>query len=109
MWSKGPSPSDGASARAPGPGRPLVATERALLAASRLSPLNLVVLARLDGPALDDLLGPALAALQERHPLLRARIAGRPSRPRFEGSPSAAAPRGPGPIPLRVPRGRGAA
>jgi hypothetical protein len=78
-----------------------VATERALFAFSRLSPLNLVVLARLDGPALDGVLRQALAALQERHPLLRARIAGPPSRPRFDISPGAAAPGGPGPIPLR--------
>lgn len=67
----------------PGPGRRLVGTERALYSFSRLGPINLVVLVRLDGPALDDLLPRALAAAQARHPLLRASIAGRPSRPRF--------------------------
>jgi hypothetical protein len=93
------------SAREPRSGRPLVGTERALLAFSRMSPLNLVVLARLDGPALDDLLPQALAALQDRHPLLRARVAGPSSRPRFDVSPRGDSPGGPGPIPLRFARG----
>jgi hypothetical protein len=95
------------SARESRSGRVLVGTERALLAFSRLSPLNLVVLARLEGPALDDLLPQALAALQDRHPLLRARIAGPSSRPRFDVSPRGASSGGPGPIPLRFARGAG--
>jgi hypothetical protein len=93
------------SARESRSGRVLVGTERALLVFSRLSPLNLVVLARLDGPALDDLLPQALAALQDRHPLLRARIGGRSSRPRFDVSPRGASSGGPGPIPLRFAHG----
>jgi hypothetical protein len=107
MWVKARSPRADPSAPEPepapepGPGRRLVATERALLTFSRLSPLNLVVLVGLDGPALDDLLTPALAAAQQRHPLLRARIAGPPSRPRFEVSPGGAPPEV-GPIPLTL-------
>jgi hypothetical protein len=104
MSSKDQVPAASPSAGGPGPGRPLAGMERALFAFSRLSPLNLVVLARLAGPALDGLLPQALAALQERHPLLRARVTGPPSRPRFDVSPAAAAPGGPGPIPLRLLR-----
>ncbi len=72
----------------PGPGRRLVGTERALYDFSRLSPLNLVVLVRLDGPALDDLLPQALAAAQARHPLLRASICDQRSGPRFAVRPA---------------------
>lgn len=105
--------SDGTGA-APDAGsrRRLVATERALLTFSRRSPLNLVVLVRLDGPALDDLLPRALAAAQDRHPLLRARIAGPPSRPRFDVLPGAVAggtgAGGAGSVPLRRLPGAGA-
>jgi hypothetical protein len=86
-------------------GRPLVGTERALFTFSRLSPINLVVLVRLDGPVIYDLLPQALAALQERHPLLRARIAGPRNRPRFAVSRNGGQPaHGVGPIPLRILR-----
>ena len=74
-----------------------------MFTASHLSPLNLVVLVRLDGPAVDDLLPAALAALRERHPLLRARIVGRHGRPRFEFNDAA----GPACIPLRTERSDG--
>jgi hypothetical protein len=104
MWSKGRKPSAGVSAGGPGSGRPLAGIERALFSFSRLSPLNLVVLARLEGPALDGLLPEALAALQERHPLLRARIAGPSARPRFDVRPPGSTTGGPGPIPLRFVR-----
>ena len=79
-----------------------MATERALFAFSRLGPINLVVLVRLDGPELSDLLPQALAAMQSRHPLLRARIAGSPSRPCFDVSEDASATGGVGPIPLKL-------
>ena len=101
MWSKDRASAGDPSAREPGSGRPLVGTERALFAFSRLSPLNLVVMVRLNGPALDDLLPHALDAAQQRHPLLRARIAGEPSRPRFDVSPPGSASGELGPIPLR--------
>jgi hypothetical protein len=80
-----------------------VATERALFTASLRSPVNLVVLVRLACPPLDDLLPGVLAALQQRHALLRARIVGGPVHPRFEVSPQAGAGvGGPGPIPVRL-------
>src|SRR5438128_12420664 len=105
MWSKGRSASGAAPAGRQGPGRPLAGTERAFFAVSRRSPLNLVVLVRLSGPALDRLLPQALAIMQRRHPLLRARITGRSSRPRFEVR-AADLPAGtPGPVPLRVLHG----
>jgi hypothetical protein len=78
-------------------GRPLRATERALFTVSQLSPLNLVVLVSIDGPAVSGVLADALAALQRRHPLLCARIVGPLSRPRFELSQSATCR-----IPLRL-------
>ena len=102
MRSKVRSPSVDSVARKPGSGRALVATERALFTFSRLSPVNLVVLVRLDGPELGDLLPQALAAMQSRHPLLRARIAERPSRPYFEVGADAAAPGWVGPMPLTL-------
>jgi len=73
-----------------------------LYISSRDSPLNLVVLVRLDGPAVHDVLPTALAGLRQRHPLLRARIVGPLARPRFEVSDADTA--GSGPIPLRVVR-----
>jgi hypothetical protein len=79
--------------------RPLRATERALFIASRLSPLNLVVLVRIDGPAVVGVLADSLTALQRRHPLLCARITGPPARPRF-----AVAQPETGPVPLRLVR-----
>jgi hypothetical protein len=102
MRSKVRSASDNASIDEPSSGRPLVATERALFTFSRLSPINLVVLVRLEGPELGELLPQALAALQVRHPLLRARITGTASRPCFEISDDAAAPAGVGAIPLKL-------
>jgi hypothetical protein len=92
----------GTSAAEVGSGRPLVAIERALLTTSSLGTVNLVVLIRLNGPALDELLPVALAALRDRHPLLRARIAGQPRGPRFDVSAPGSGHTGPGPIPLRV-------
>lgn len=103
MWSKGRLHLAG-TAREPGPGRSLVAAERAIFTASRLSPLNLVVLVRLAGPAVDGLLPRALAAVSERHPLLRARIVGSPGRPRFEIVSPAAGRDEPTPIPLQTLR-----
>jgi Condensation domain len=86
----------------PSSGRRLVALERALYTVSSLSPLNLVVLVRLDGAAVDELLPAALAALQHRHPLLRARIAGGPARPRFEVSPPPVGASDLSAIPVRI-------
>ncbi len=100
MWSKARASSALSPTAEPESGRPLAATERAVFTTSGLSPLNLVVLVRLDGPALDDVLPDALAALRDRHPLLRARIVGPRGRPRFEVSPAMAAR--PGVIPLRL-------
>ena len=101
MWSKGRLPLAGAAAREPGSGRYLVATERAIFTTSRMSPVNLVVLVRLDGPAIADLLPAALAAARERHPLLRARIVGPAGRPRFEIGGASAGPDAPPAIPFR--------
>jgi hypothetical protein len=101
MWSKGRSPAGTPPVPQPWSSRPLAGAERALFAISRVSPLNLVVLVRLTGPALGEVLPQALAVAQDRHPLLRARIAGRASRPRFEVRPPADSG-GPGPIPLRL-------
>jgi hypothetical protein len=83
-------------------GRPLVAAERALYTVSGLSPVNLVVLVGFDGPALDDLLPAALGALQHRHALLRARIAGGRARPRFEVGPPDASASWPGAVPVQI-------
>src|SRR5260370_24559398 len=105
MRSKVRSPSDNASTDEPPSGRPLVATERALFTFSRFSPINLVVLVRLEGPELGELLPYALAAMQARHPLLRARITGSASRPCFEISNDAAAPAGGGAIRLKLGSG----
>jgi hypothetical protein len=102
MWSKVRSPLAGASSEEVWSGRPLVATERALLTTSSVGTINLVVLIRLDGPAVDDVLPDALAALRERHPLLRARIVGQPRQPRFDVSAPGTAPAGPGPIPVQI-------
>jgi hypothetical protein len=101
MWSKGRSRAETQPVVTAWPGRPLVATERAFFTISQGSALNLVVLIRLTGPDLDDLLPQALAAIQQRHPLLRAVIAGGRSRPRFDVRPSGAAGE-PGPIPRRL-------
>jgi len=101
MWSKGRLPLAGASAREPGPGRHLVATERAIFTTSCLSPLNLVVLVRLEGPAIADLLPAALGAASERHPLLRARIVGPTGRPRFDVGATTTGPDALAAIPLR--------
>jgi hypothetical protein len=111
MWSKVSSRS-ALSAAVPGAsaldaGRELAATERAFLAISARSPLNLVVLVRLAGPEIHELLPVALAAVQRRHPLLRARIAGSVSRPRFEIGKADAVPPWPGPVPFRVLPGTG--
>ena len=100
MWSKGRSRAETPLVVAAWPGRKLAGAERAFFTISQVSPLNLVVLIRLAGPASGELFAQALAAMQERHPLLRARIAGRPSRPRFEVRTEAAGE--PGPIPLRL-------
>jgi len=101
MWSKGRSHAEKPSVPEAWPGRPLVGAERAFFTISRVSPLNLVVLIHLTGPNPSDLLPKSLAALQNRHPLLRATITGRPSRPRFDVRPAYASA-GPGPIPLRL-------
>ena len=101
MWSKGRKEPGRSNRGEPGAGRPLAGTERAFYAVSRLSPLNLVVLVRLAGPALEDVLPAALAALQRRHPWLRARLAGPPSRPCFDVSPPESAAGGMRPLPLR--------
>ena len=69
------------------PGRRLGAIERALLLESSVQPLNLVAAVRLAGPTLREVLPSALAGLQVRHPLLRARIRDVGSRPSFEVLP----------------------
>jgi len=103
MWAKGRLPLAGA-ARRPGSGRYLVAAERAIFTASSLSPLNLVVVVRLAGPAIGDLLPGAIFALQERHPLLRSRIVGSSGRPRFDVGNSAPGRGEPASIPLSMRR-----
>src|SRR5215470_4244009 len=78
--------------------RRLAGIERTLVMFSRVSPINLVLVAGIGGPALDDLLPAALAALQRRHPLLRASIGGPRARPHFDIAAGEDLP----PIPLQV-------
>jgi hypothetical protein len=61
----------------------------------------LVVLVRLDGPDIADLLPDAVAAARERHPLLRARIVSPAGRPRFDIGGSEPGPGAAATIPLR--------
>jgi Condensation domain len=76
--------------------RPLGGNEKAFWKLDQASPLNFAVLAHL-GARLDDApLERALAGLQARHPLLRARIERRSGQPWFAWPPA------PAPIPLAV-------
>jgi len=75
--------------------RPLGASEAGTWLMDRGAPLTFVLVARLAGELTPDVLGQALAALQARHPPLRARVVATDGGPAFT-------PDGVGPVPLRV-------
>lgn len=60
--------------RSPGPRRPLGNTERLIWEFNRIAPLGTSAALHLTGPMDGHLLERALALVQERHPLLRARV-----------------------------------
>ncbi|MFN8010320.1 MAG: hypothetical protein U0P81_02840 [Holophagaceae bacterium] len=87
------------AAAMPPPGRPMGSFERLFDCLHPLGGFVVVVAARVAGPLDERLLEKALADLQDRHPLLRVKVAG----------PGGCFEAGAGPIPLRTPPRRDAA